>query len=243
MVEKVDIGQQLERLIQLQEIDSQIYRLDAEKEAKPEEIKQLKDLLGQKQSALKETESGLRSLQLKRKEKEIELESKEVEVKKLQVQLYQLKTNKEYAAMLHEIEGHKADNSLLEDEILKFMDEIDVVEAKVGGEKKNLDEESRSVDSEIKAIEGRVKEIEATLAELKKKREGITPATDPRILKNYEKILAGKEGMALVEVVSDACGGCYMQLPPQVINEIKMKEHIVFCENCQCMLYIKDDSA
>lgn len=242
MAEKVDISQQLDRLIQLQDIDSQIYRLNAEKETKPEEMKQLKDSLSQKQSALKETESGLKSLQVKRKENEIELESKEAEVKKLQVQLYQLKTNKEYTAMLHEIEGHKADNSLLEDEILKLMEEIDAVEAKIDEEKKMIEEESRKVDAGIKAIETRVKEIETTLAELKKKSEEITPAINPRILKDYEKILAGKEGLALVEVASDACGGCYMQLPPQVINEIRMKEHIVFCESCRRMLYIKDET-
>lgn len=242
MVEKIDIGQQLEWLIQLQEIDSQIYRLNAEKEAKPEEIKQLKDSLSQKQSALKETESGLKSLQLKRKEKEIELGTKEAEVKKLQVQLYQIKTNKEYTAMLHEIESHKADNSLLEDEILKLMEEIDTVEAKVQQERKKFEEESKRVDAVIKAIEARIKEIEIILGELKNKRAEITPMINPKVLKDYEKIIEGKEGLALVEVVNDACGGCYMHLPPQIINEIKMKEYMVICENCQRMLYIRDDS-
>lgn len=242
MVEKIDIGHQIERLIQLQDIDSKIYRLNAEKEAKPEEIMQLESSLSQKQTALQKTESELKSLQLKRKEKEIELGTKEAEVKKLQVQLYQIKTNKEYAAMLHEIESHKADNSLLEDEILKFMEGIDAAEAKVQQEREKLKEEAKRVDAGTRAIEAKIREIEAGLEELKDKRAEIAPIIDPGILKGYEKVLEGRKGLALVEVINDACGGCYMQLPPQIINEIKLKEHVVFCENCQRMLYIKDDS-
>lgn len=243
MAEKIDVVQQIVQLVQLQDIDSQIYRLYAEKETKPEEIKQLKDSLNQKQSTLKETESSLKSLQAKRKEKEIELGTKETEVKKLQVQLYQLKTNKEYTTMLHEIEGHQADNSILEDEILRLMDEIDAVEAKMRQEKKVFEEESKRIDAEINKIEDRVEEIEKTLTELKKKREKLTPTISPQLFKNYEKILEGREGLALVEVINDACGGCYMYLPPQIINEIKMREHIVYCESCQRMLYIRDEVA
>lgn len=243
MAEKVDIDEQLILFIQLQEIDEQIYRLNTEKKAKPEEIKRLRDSLGSRQLSLKEQEANLKNLQLKRKEKEIELETKEASIKKLQVQLYQLKTNKEYTAMIHEIEGQRADKSLLEDDVLRLMDAVDVSEAKIDDEKAELAEETEKVEGKIKEIEQVIKEIEAMLAELKNKRDGLIPGINSRLLKDYERILAGKDGLALVEVTNDACGGCYMQLPPQVINEIKMKEHMVYCENCRRMLYIKDDQA
>lgn len=243
MTEKINVTQQLDFLIGLQEIDSQIYRLDAEKDAKPDEINRIKDSIGRKESALQEAVSSLKVLQLKHKEKEIELLSKEDEVKKLQAKLYLIKTNKEYTAMMHEIEGHKADNSVLEDGILKLMEEIDSAGSKVREEKDRFAEKSKELDAEVKAIEERVKEIEAIVTELKNKREQITPSINPRTLKDYERTLAGKKGLALVEVVNDACGGCNMLMPPQVINEIRMKDKIVFCESCRCMLYIKDDPA
>jgi predicted nucleic acid-binding Zn-ribbon protein len=153
-----------------------------------------------------------------------------------------LKTNKEYSAMLHEIESKKADKSILEDDILKFMEDIENTESAIKKEKQIFEEESEKTGAEIKTVESRIKEIEAILAELGKKRDEITPGINVRILKDYERILDGRGGVALVEVLNDACGGCYMQLPPQVINEIRMKEQIIRCENCQRMLYIKDEA-
>jgi len=241
MVEKTDIAQQISYLIKLQDIDEQIYKLNMEKESKPEEIKQLDLLLSQKQSALKEAETAHKNLQLRRKEKEIDLESKENTVKKLQTQLYQIKTNKEYAVMLHEIESHKADNSLLEDDIIKIMEAIDAAEGKVREEKIKFEEETKRFGQQKSDVDKRLKEIEGSLTELKNKRDEITPGVTTKILKNYQRILAGRDALALVEVTNDACGGCNMQLPPQVINEIRMKENIICCESCQRMLYIKDE--
>jgi uncharacterized protein len=67
------------------------------------------------------------------------------------------------------------------------------------------------------------------------------PSLDNKLLKDYERILAGREGQALARVINGACGGCYMHLPPQVINEISMKQSIIQCENCQRMLYINNE--
>jgi len=240
MADQVNISQELDRLMQLQAIDSQLYKMNAEKEAKPAEIQQMKDALAHKQSDLKDAEAVLKSLQVKRKEKELDLESKEEEIKKFQKQLYQIKTNKEYTAMLHEIEGHKADNSVLEEEILKIMEEIDVAQAKVVDEKKKFEEITKNTDADIKSIEIRGKEIETASADLNKKRDGLATTVDQKTLKTYEKILAGKDGHALVEIVNDSCGGCYMSLPPQVINEVRLKEYIVLCDNCQRILYTKN---
>ena len=52
--------------------------------------------------------------------------------------------------------------------------------------------------------------------------------------------LKGKEGLAMVPVRQNACGGCHLNLPPQVINEIQMKTELVFCESCARILYIEE---
>ncbi len=243
MNEKINIAEQTDLLISLQALDTQIYKMISEKELKPLEINNLEDSQKLKQSGMKEAEDNLKSIQLKHKEKEIMLGTKEEEVRKLQGQLNQIKTNKEYTTMINEIESHKADNSLLEEEIIKFMDSIDQAKARIVLEKQKFAEESKSIDTRIKEIKQQINDIEEAAIELKKKREGLTPLIGKKFLSEYERILVGKDGQALAEVVNDNCGGCYMQLPPQVINEINMKEKIVFCENCQRILYIKDEKA
>ena len=65
---------------------------------------------------------------------------------------------------------------------------------------------------------------------------------DPRVLANYEKILDAKDGLAMVPIVEDTCGGCHMQLPPQVINEIRLKNEIIYCQICSRILYDKGET-
>lgn len=243
MDENINIAEQTGLLIGLQALDTQIYKMESEKELKPEEISSLKDSLEQKQSGIKDAEVQLKGIQLKHKEKEIMLGTKEEQVKKLQTQLNLIKTNKEYATMVGEIESHKADNSLLEEEIINFMDSIDEAKVRLDQEKQKFTEESKNIDTQVKEIEQQIRSIDAAIAELKKKREELTPLVDKKFLNEYERILIGKDGQAMAEVVNSNCGGCYMQLPPQVINEINMKEKVIYCENCQRILYIKDEKA
>ena len=60
------------------------------------------------------------------------------------------------------------------------------------------------------------------------------------MLQEYEKILHSRDGLAIVTIKDNSCGGCHMLVPPQVINLIKMYEHIVTCEVCNRILYIKE---
>jgi uncharacterized protein len=241
MTNSMDISQQMGFLIKLQAIDSQVYRLKAEAEEKPKHIALLKNSLESKKAGIKQAEDNLKALQLKRKEKEIALGSKEGEIKKLEGQLYQIKTNKEYTAMINEIGSRKADNSLLEEEIINLMDSIDGAKSVLNNENEKFSQESKNIDVQIKEIEKDISDIELQVSEFEKKRQELLPSLDSKLLPEYERILSGREGQALAQVVHDACGGCYMQLPPQVINEIKMKQSIVRCENCQRMLYITDE--
>jgi uncharacterized protein len=240
MLNNMDIPQQTSLLLRLQEIDSRIYMLKTELEERPREIDCLKDSIDSKKNGMKKAEDNLKALQLKHKEKEVALGSKEAEIKKLEGQLYQIKTNKEYAAMINEIESRKADNSILEEEIINLMDSIDQAKSRFNQEKEKFSRESEVIEKQIKEIEKTLDDIKAQVVELDEKRQGLSPSIDTKLLSEYERILNGRNGQALAEVVAGSCGGCYMQLPPQVINEIKMKQKIIRCENCQRMLYISD---
>jgi predicted nucleic acid-binding Zn-ribbon protein len=108
-----DLKSQLGNLVKLQTLDSQIYSLRAEKEAKPQEIKVLQESFEAKKQSLAVLEKNFLDSQKKRKDKELELASKEEGSKKLQSQLYSLKTNKEYQTMLQQIQDSKADASVI----------------------------------------------------------------------------------------------------------------------------------
>lgn len=238
----IDLKAQINSLIQLQIIDTEIYALKYEKESKPNEIKTLETSFEEKKQHLADLEKASLDLQKQRKDKELELASKEEAIKKLQIQLYQLKTNKEYQAMLKEIDGLKADASVIEDNVLEILEEIDKAKNDIASEKQKLQEEERIFNEQKKNIENRVKEIDGRLAQLEARRIQIIPQIDAQILSQYERILLNRDGLAIVSVKNNSCRGCNMFVPPQVINLIRMYERIVTCEVCNRMLYIEDEA-
>lgn len=237
----INLKNQLNILIQLQAIDSQIYSLTEEKKLKPQEIEALKAAFEAEKQNLANLEKVVLDLQKDKKDKELELASKEENVKKLQIQLYQLKTNKEYNVMLQQIQGIKADASTVEDKILESMDRIEKAKKDIDEEKKSLQQKEQTFNEEKKKIENRIKEIDDRLAQLDSQRKQITPDIDKKILVQYERILQNRDGLAIVGVKDNTCMGCNMFVPAQVINLIQMYERIMTCEVCNRILFIPDE--
>ncbi len=236
-----NIKEELIKLVSLQDIDKKIYDLKKEKAGQPVAIEAIRQDFETKKEKLKSIEESRQKSQLKQKEKEMALAEKEEGIKKSQGQLGQLKTNKEYHAKLAEIESLKADKSIIEEEILVAMDEIDALKNAIDAEKKNLEGEEKSFNEKKNTILARGKEIDGLLSDLEGKRKILSDSVDKQILQRYEHILHGKEGLALVKVQNTSCGGCFMTVPHQVINEIKMHERLITCDMCARILYLEDD--
>ncbi|MFH1201968.1 MAG: C4-type zinc ribbon domain-containing protein [Candidatus Omnitrophota bacterium] len=236
----ISIKEQLVQLVQLQGLDTQIYALRREKDEKPIRAKELEDNFNEKKKNLSQLEEKSKVVSLKRKERELELSKKEEDIKKLKVQLYQLKTNKDYSAMLKQIEQVRADGSVLEEEIIKSLDEIDKLKNSITKEQEFLKQEEVALNTEKKKIQDRILEIEEQLKTLGSKRSQITCGIEPKILKHYERILKNRDGLALVSVKNYACQGCFMNTPPQVVNEIQMGQRLVVCEMCARILYLEE---
>ena len=235
------IKDQLKKLVELQKLDVEIFNCKREMKEKPLLIAQLKDQFDQKKVNLKQLEDNLKSIQVEQKNKELDLKSKEELISKSDVQLSQVKTNKEYQAKLLEIESLKADKSIVEEKILGLYDVIDDV-------KKQLDKERSLVAGEEKKFLALKKQVEEELGQIQQKqqryegeRRQIVPSVNPEFLSRYERILHNRDGLALVPVKNHSCGGCYMNVPDQVLNQIKMYDQLVFCEMCARLIYLEEE--
>ena len=143
MAETINIKEQLRQLTSLQDIDAKIYALKRDRDELPRKFPLCKKSFEEKKAHLNSLENKSKALAVRRKEKELELSSQEENIKKLNSQLFSLKTNKEYQTMLEQIAGAKADNSVREDEILKIMDEQDMLKRKWLKKKARLSEEEK----------------------------------------------------------------------------------------------------
>ena len=234
------MADQLEQLKRLQTLDGELFRLRRQQQEKPLELEQAEAQVAAQDARVKAAESRLSTLQLSQKEKEIELQTREANVKKLQGQLFQVKTNKEYTTMQREIDTLKADNSLLEEGILKTFDAVEQATKERQREQAQLTEQQGRLRVERERIAGELAEIEGQLARLERDRQGLTPDVPPKALAIYEQVLEIRDGLALVPLLNDACGGCHRRLPPQVINQVYLKADLVTCESCNRILYFDE---
>lgn len=240
----VDIGEQQKSLIELQAVDHQLYQLKRQRAAKPVQIEQLKAAFQTETKQVTVLEEQVKALQVKRNGMEGDLAAKEASVKKLQGQLYAVKTNKEYTTFQHQIAGVKADNSVLEEEILKVMEQVDQQKAAVAAAKEVLKGHEATHRESVAVIEQEMATLDAAIAQLTDQRQAITPRVERKLLAQYERIVEKKDGLGLVpvRVRQEACGGCHMNIPPQTINEIRLKERWITCGSCARLLYYPDES-
>lgn len=237
-----DLKAELGKIIELQKIDSEIYALKREKEiTKPAQVGKLREDFEDSKKKLAAYQETVKQCQLKKKDKELDLTTKEEAVRKAQSQLYQLKTNKEYNAKLGEIESLKADVSVLEEDILKVMEELDAAEADLTKAKDLLSQEETTFKTREKEINQEIKSIEEKISVLMIDRGKISENVDKNILSVYEKLLLSRGGVAAALVERENCGACHMKVTAQKINEIKMYKSLIFCENCLRILYLEED--
>ena len=231
---------QLDLLKQLQTVDAELFRLRRQRAEKPLELQRIEQEVSTQAARLKAVEDKHKALQLAQKEKEGELQTREANARKLQGQLLQVKTNKEYSAMQREIDSLKADNSLLEEAILKTFDAIDQAMKERQAEQQRFAQEQERLKGERQRIEKDIAVIAEQIAQLERTRGGLTPNVPPETLHVYDRVLKIREGIALVPFVKDACGGCHRRLPPQVLNEVLLKAKLVTCESCNRILYFDE---
>ena len=234
------MDEQLETLRKLQAIDAELFRLRTEQQQKPLELERAKQVVAEQQANAQAVEARLKALQVQQKEQELELATREANVKKLQVQLFQIKTNKEYAAIQREIDQSKADVSLIEEEIIKLLEAIDRTKQERVDALTQLTEREAVLRSEEQRIERELATIQEQIATLEQHRQTLTPAVPSALLATYERVLTSREGLALVPLVNYSCGGCHMVQPPQIVNEVYLKAKLVTCENCNRILYVDE---
>lgn len=238
-----NVSADIEVLKKAQEFDGQLYDIGEELKSIPPTVAGKKKEWEAEKIHLAELEDSVKKLHLKQKQKEGELAEKEAHVKKLDGQLTQVKTNKEYGALQQEIASLKADNSLLEEDIIKILDEIEAARGTVQTEKGRL----AQIEKQYQEIERKLKEEEKTLhasrENLKKQREEITQQLKPDVRQLYERILSAKEGHALAVLRKESCSACSMHLRPQLINNVLLGETLVLCESCSRILYVEQESS
>jgi uncharacterized protein len=237
------MGFNIEALKLLQGIDKEIYDLKEEQKMIPLQIKDNDDKFDLQKESVRNAEEEVKEVKLLLHKQELALKEKEDQIKKYNGQLSQVKTNKEYTALQSEINSIKADNSILEEEILQILDRVQIAEKDVQKELAVLGEIEKEREMKKKELDALLQKNTEVIDDLNSQREQIIKDINAEDLRVYEKILKAKEGLALSQIINNACSVCSMNLLSQTISEVMMGDKIVFCESCHRILYIQKEPA
>ncbi|MBI4557117.1 MAG: hypothetical protein HY706_05985 [Candidatus Hydrogenedentes bacterium] len=189
-----------------------------------------------------EREKKCRELALEQRQHDGEIAQKQTQIAKYEQQLFSIKKNEEYQALLHEIENLKKEIAAREDRIIAIMVETDEAKAR-------LEEDSKRIAAEVKQLEEQAAAVDRELADavqmredLERQRAPLAEQVDGELITRYNRIRASKKtGPAVVPLKGDACSGCHMYNPPQIINEVIAGQKLRACLHCGRLLYFREN--
>lgn len=230
----------LKLLEELQNIDSHIAEIEKNKRENPGRIEELQQLLQKAKSDIETLKKDLLEFEKKKKTLELDLADLEEKVKNGQSRLMQSKSNEEYKASLKEIDNHKLEISIKEEELLELMEKLDQLHIQFKKTQSEVSEQEKGITAQIQIIQSETEHIDAALAVENDKRNEKLKGIDHSTLALYNKIRQKKWGIAVVPTTEGRCSGCNMNIPPQLYNEIRRGEEILCCPNCQRILVWKN---
>lgn len=231
----------LNNLIKLQEIDSHILSKRRFIEKVPYRILE-KDLpLKQAQGELEKMQQKNEALNKKKREKEKRLEEIHEKTKKMKSRTADIKTNKEYQAHLKEIESSEKEISGIEEAILLIMDEFDALSRLQKDKEANVKVEKAKLDAMREELDKEAAQYERELSRIKEERAALVSSIDPDDYKLYKRLLENCSGIAVVGAKNEVCGGCNMNVPPQLFVEIRKNEELLQCPQCYRILYYSEE--
>jgi len=228
---------ELERLVELQRLDSEIAELEATAAAIPGQIRTKQEAFLQTKAAFEAAVAETDRLQKFRRQKERELEELSDQLRKRQTRLFEIKTNQEYSAVLKEIEGLKEKISSLEEEILLLLERIEVGVKALAREEGGLRSQQAQFLQDQQQKETELRELQSRLSALQGARKGQSKGVESSLLQQYLRLLKSRAGLAVAEARNGSCKGCHVALTPQVYNEVRRNEEILTCERCGRILY------
>ncbi len=232
----------LELLLQLQSIDYDLGELERSKEYIPDMMENLQGEINEAETKLENTTEALTTARREQKEVDLELQGKQEKLKKLQERMMAIKTNKEYDALVSEIDQIKSNISDLESRAMALMESIEQYEKDIVELESRYTEFKKTNSEQLESLQSQIDSVGSKIKDKQKERQQLVAQVNQRIISTYDRIRKGKGGAAVVAVKKRACGSCYKALPPQKIQEIKMGERIITCDNCGRMLVWTDES-
>ncbi len=231
----------LERLIRLQELSLAMEEVGKNLGTIPLRIQDLEQSVARHRADVAKAKDELAGLHKDRRTLEGDLAMVESRISKYQGQLMEVKTNKEYTAMLSEIETVKNERGGIETRILQEMEAADALERSIREKEADLTAEQRTVSAALEALASEQRSLEAENARLGAERKEVEGGLPRELVTDFIRISRGRGGLAVVRVVAGLCQGCSVRIQPRIFQQVRRNEALIHCESCKRYLYYVEE--
>lgn len=230
---EVSVEDKLRALFQLQTVDSDIDKIKTLRGELPLEVRDLEDEIAGLETRLKNVEEEIKGLNVSIAGKKAEIKSAEELIKKYKSQQNNVRNNREYDSLSKELEFQTLEIELCEKRIREFTVQANEKSTLVQSSKSLLDERQNDLKLKKKELEEIISENQKDEESLAAKIAGLEKNIEPRLLTAYKRIRKNaRNGLAVVSIERDACGGCFNKIPPQRQMDIRQRKKVIVCEYC-----------
>ena len=241
------MGPILHGLIKLQSVENRLRAAKAKLARSRRSVIIQENQVRSLQSALEAKKEEVQLTKVQSDRLELELKSRDNEVNKLRAALNTAKSNKEYAAVLTQLNTTRADNAKLEGQILELMKAMETDQAECDSIRQQIEEQKQQLEQTRKTADTAAREHEVAIEKIQAEWDEVAKSIPPEPLKVFERVAETYDGEAVAQVDEQegraggySCGGCFMGITAESVNLLMTRDELIRCPNCTRILVLGD---
>jgi len=235
------LDEKLTCILKIQSIDIRFDEIGKERNRIPKELEKQRQELDLMKKVIEGDLAVLEELKDDRRRVEKELEEVEAKYKRSKAKLDEVKSNKEYQAVMKELEDIKALASEKEDQVITRMEDIELQEAECAGGNARFEKAQREYEEKERQFEEMSNAFDKEIQALTREKNEISQQFDDELLTKYTRLRAHLRGRVVVPVVDAVCQGCHLGIPPQQYNMLLKGDSPQVCPHCSRIIYWEDN--
>ena len=232
----------IHKLVELQTIDTKLKDINDLLGDLPSRVKELDQQEDTIKANLEKDQTRLKELEVKLHRAEVRIAEINDKINKYKDQLFLVRNNKQYDALMHEIDHLKEERVSNESESLSFMEEKETLINSINEMAAELEILTQDLSSRKEKLESAISESADEKSNLEQNRAEQVSQIDAKFISEYDRVLAARDGLAVVNLSGGACGGCGAYIPAQIVTEIRGNIVMHRCDVCGRFLYSENNS-
>ncbi len=232
----------IHKLVELQTIDTKLKDINDLLGDLPSRVKELDQQEDTIKANLEKDQTRLKELEVKLHRAEVRIAEINDKINKYKDQLFLVTNNKQYDALMHEIDHLKEECVSNESESLSFMEEKETLINSINEMAAELEILTQDLSSRREKLESAISESADEKSNLEQNRAEKVNQIDAKFISEYDRVLAARDGLAVVNLSGGACGGCGAYIPAQIVTEIRGNIVMHRCDVCGRFLYSENNS-